>query len=198
MAADEALEKLAGNLAVNLKYVREQRGLTQGQLAKLSGVPRSTVANVETGAANPTLVVLARLAMALQLSLEELLSAPRGRTQLFKKGTLPIVERGRAGRGRATVTKLLPHPLPGMEIDRIELEPGARMAGVPHRPGTQEYLCCERGRMVLYTTGERFELDEGDVAAFQGDQPHAYHNEGARTAIGFSVVTLAPLPGSGR
>src|SRR5690349_19183112 len=149
--ADEQVERLASNLARNLKYVREQRGLTQGQLAKLSGVPRSTVANVETGAANPTLVVLARLARALQLSLEELLSAPRGRTQLYKKGALPILERGRGGRGKATVQKLLPHPIPGMEIDRIDLEPGARMPGVPHRPGTQEYLCCERGRIVLYT-----------------------------------------------
>jgi quercetin dioxygenase-like cupin family protein len=68
---------------------------------------------------------------------------------------------------------------------------------VPHRPGTQEYLCCERGTIVLFTTGERFVVETGDVAAFQGDQAHAYHNEGTEPAIGFSVVTLAPLPGGG-
>src|SRR5207245_2425205 len=50
----EAIETLAGNLGRNLRYVRERRGLTQAQLAKLCGLPRSTVGNLETGACNPT------------------------------------------------------------------------------------------------------------------------------------------------
>jgi len=190
--SDSLTEALASNLGANLKHVRQKRGLTQGEIAKLSGLPRSTIANLETGACNPTLSVLARLGSALQLSLEELLSAPRARCQLFPKGALPLVSRGRGGK-KVLVAKLLPHAIPGMEIDRIELEPGARMTGVPHRPGTQEYLACERGRIVLWTTGQRFDLAQGDVAAFDGDQPHSYHNEGDTIAVGFSVVTLAPV-----
>jgi len=187
----DPVEPFAASLAANVRWLRERRGLTQAQLAELCGLPRSTVGNVETGSANPTLHVLVRLALALQLSIEELLSAPRGRTEVYRAGELPT---DRRARGKARVHKLLPHPIPGMEIDRIELDPGARMAGVPHRPGTQEYLCCEKGRLVLWTAGERMELDPGDVAAFQGDQPHGYHNEGRAPAVGFSVVTLAPVP----
>lgn len=192
MAEDADLLALAEHLAANLRFVRQRRGLTQGQLARLCGVPRSTIANLETGASNPTLSVLARLGRALQLSLEELLSPPRARCQLFKSGSLPIHSRAR---GRAKVHKLLPHPIPGMEIDRMELEPGARMTGVPHRPGTHEYLCCERGALTVMVSGERFDLEPGDVAAFPGDQAHSYHNRGDGLALGFSVVTLAPLPG---
>ncbi len=92
--------------------------------------------------------------------------------------------------------KILPDPIPGMEIDRIELLPGARMTGAPHRPGTREYLTCERGRLALWAAGERFELSPGDVAAFQGDQPHSYQNLGGVPAVGFSVVTLAPMAGA--
>jgi XRE family transcriptional regulator, regulator of sulfur utilization len=186
-----AVESLAENLGANLRFVRERRGLTQAELASLSGIPRSTIAHVETGASNPTLSILARMAGALQLSLEELLSAPRGRIELYRKGELPEQQRAR---GKAVVHKLLPHPIPGMEIDRIELLPGARMAGVPHRPGTQEYLSCESGRLTLFTTGERIDLEPGDVAAFPGDQPHSYHNETGEKTIGFSVVTLSPVP----
>ncbi|HKA87379.1 MAG TPA: XRE family transcriptional regulator [Haliangiales bacterium] len=185
------IEALAANLAENLRYVRERRGLTQSQLAKLCGVPRSTIANVETGAANPTLSVLARVAGALQLSLEELLSAPRARCQLFPKGSLPLQARGRGG--KALVHKLLPHAIPGMEIDRMELAAGERMAGIPHRPGTHEYLYCEDGALTLWVAGQRFDLGPGDVAAFPGDQAHTYANAGARPAVGFSVVTLAPM-----
>jgi quercetin dioxygenase-like cupin family protein len=66
------------------------------------------------------------------------------------------------------------------------------MTGVPHRPGTREYLACERGRLTLWAGGESFELGPGDVCAFQGDQPHSYGNPGDAIAIGFSVVALSP------
>ena len=75
----------------------------------------------------------------------------------------------------------------------MELAPGAQIVGVPHRPGTREYLCCERGQLVLWAGGERYALEPGDVAAFQGDQKHSYRNEGQTNAIGFSVVALVPI-----
>jgi XRE family transcriptional regulator, regulator of sulfur utilization len=183
---------MAVNLAQNLRYIRQRRNLTQQDLAKLCGVPRSTVGQIETGSCNPTLSVLARVAMSLHVSIEELLSTPQARCAVFPKGTLPTSSRGRGG--TVQVQKLLPDPIPGMEIDRMELPPGARMTGVPHRPGTREYLCCERGQLTFWAAGERYTLAPGDVAAFQGDQAHSYQNDGAIVAVGFSVVTLAPVP----
>jgi transcriptional regulator with XRE-family HTH domain len=191
MPEADPIGALAGNLAQNLRHVRGQRGLTQQQISKLSGLPRSTVAQLETGGGNPTLAVLSRLAASLRISIEELLSAPRARCRLFKRGELPVEARGKSG--SAQVSKLLPDPIPGMEIDRIELGPHARMTGIPHRPGTREYLACERGRITLWTTGEKFDLGPGDVAAFEGDQRHSYVNDGDALAVGFSVVTLAPI-----
>jgi transcriptional regulator with XRE-family HTH domain len=189
--SDRRVEALAENLAANLRHLREARGLTQQQLAALAGLPRSTVAQIETGAGNPTLAVLARLGSSLRLGIEELLSAPRAPVQLFPRGTLPSRAHSRGARGE--VRSLLPDPIPGMQIDRVELAPGARLAGVPHRAGTKEYLACERGRLTLWTGGERFDLAPGDVAAFLGDQPHSYLNEGDAVAVGYSVVTLAPV-----
>ena len=52
------------------------------------------------------------------------------------------------------------------------------MAGVPHTPGTREYLTCERGTVELAVAGERYTLAEGDVVIFRGDQRHGYHNPG--------------------
>ena len=185
-----SLDTLSVHLAANLRFLRQRRDLTQAQLAKLCGVPRSTIGQLESGSGNPTLSVLARIAAALSLSIEELLSAPHARCAVFPRGSLPVLARGKAG---ATVQKLLPDAIPGMEIDRIELSPGGRLTGVPHRPGTREYLCCEKGRITLWTEGEKHVLSAGDVAAFQGDQPHSYQNEGDAPAIGFSVVALAPF-----
>ncbi len=180
-------DRLASNLATNMKYLRQQRGITQARLAKRASLPRSTVATLEIGDGNPTLSVLSRLSLAFQVSIEELLSTPRAPCQLFRKGALPSSSRGQ---GKVRVSKLLPDPIPGMEFDRIEIPAGGRMVGVPHRPGTREYLCCEQGSLTLVSAGERYTLQPGDVAAFRGDQRHSYQNEGAKRAVGFSVVTL--------
>jgi mannose-6-phosphate isomerase-like protein (cupin superfamily) len=130
--------------------------------------------------------VLDRVAGALSVTLEELVAVPRAAAHLYRRGELPVRQLG-----EATVFKLLPDVIAGMEIDRIELPPSARMTGVPHTPGTREYLTCASGDIVLVAAGERFELAVGDVVAFRGDQRHSYFNPGARPSIGFSVVALA-------
>jgi XRE family transcriptional regulator, regulator of sulfur utilization len=64
--------------------------------------------------------------------------------------------------------------------------------GTPHTPGTREYLTCERGRIELVVSGERYLLEAGDVVAFAGDQRHSYGNPGEVLAVGFSVVMWIP------
>ena len=176
---------LGDRLAKNLKQLREARGLTQEQIAKLAGVPRATWTNLESGSANPTIQVLSRAADALQVTVEELISTPRAACELFPFGSLPTRRQG-----NAEVRKLLPHPIPGMEMDRIELPPGGRMPGVPHTPGTREYLAVEAGEIVLVAAGERSHLRAGDVIAFRGDQRHSYANPGTKVAIGYSFVLV--------
>jgi len=178
--------ELAGRLAKNIKLLRETRGLTQQQMAKLGGVPRATWAHLESGEANPTLAVLHKAATALQVSIEELLSAPQSAARHYAAGTLPV-----RTPGQAMVRKLLPDAIPGMEIDRIEVAPGGRMTGVPHTPGTREYLTIEAGQMLLLVSGERFQLERGDLVVFRGDQKHSYHNPGTKPAVGYSVVVMA-------
>jgi transcriptional regulator with XRE-family HTH domain len=173
-------------LAANIAQLREVRGLTQQQMAKVAGVPRATWAHLESGEANPTLAVLNRAAAALQVSIEELIRAPRPAVKHFPARAVPV-----RMRGDVAVRKLLPDPIPGMEIDRMELPPGAKLVGIPHVPGTTEYLTCERGSLVLVAAGESWTLAQGDVVVFRGDQRHSYANPGDRPAVGYSVVVLA-------
>jgi transcriptional regulator with XRE-family HTH domain len=178
---------VAVNLSENVRQLREARGLTQEQASQLSGVPRPTWATLESGSSNPTLAVLVKVASALQVSIEELIGPPRQVGRVFRRDELPA--RTRTG---VHVRRLLPEKLAGLEIERMELPAGGHLRGVPHTPGTREYLTCERGTVVLSAGGETFELAPGDVVVFRGDQKHAYHNPGARDAVAYSVVALAP------
>lgn len=176
-------------LARNIKQLREARGMTQGQMATLASLPRATWANLESGGANPTLAVLHAVAHALQVSMEELIAVPHAEAQAFPRGSLP-----QRTAGSVTIQTLLPDPIPGMEIGRMELPEGTRLSGVPHTPGAREYLTCESGTLLLVVAGEKFTLQPGDVVAFRGDQKHSYANPGKKTAVGYSVVVLARMP----
>ncbi|MBI3725502.1 XRE family transcriptional regulator [bacterium] len=180
-------DKVPSHLAHNVKQLRTARGLTQAQVARASGLPRPTWANIESGAANPTLSVLLKVASALQVPIEELIAPPRAACKLYEAGSIP--ERRR---GEVVLRGLLPDAIPGMSIERMELPPRARMAGIPHMPGTREYLTCEAGQILLVVSGERWTLGPGDLVVFRGDQSHSYHNPGGRTAVGYSTVLFAP------
>lgn len=179
-------EDVAANLAENVRALRDARGLSQAQLAKAAGIPRPTWTNIESGAANPTLAVLLKVAAALQVRLEELLAAPRANVRLFKADELTVRRRG-----KVVIRKLLPEQLHGLDIERLELPSGTAMIGVPHTAGTREYLSCERGSVELSVRGQTFVLEPGDGVVFAGDQRHAYRNAGRGLAVAHSVVTFA-------
>src|SRR5262245_31485400 len=112
----------AFNLASNIRTLREGRGLSQQQMAKLTGIPRPTWANLESGAANPTLSVLVRVAAALQIRIEELIGPPKASARFYRAEDL-----AKRTRGNVTVRKLLPDALAGFEIERMEFPVGATM-----------------------------------------------------------------------
>ena len=122
----ETTDSLAGNLATNLLTIRRERAWTQQQLAERSGVPRSTIAGMESGGGNPSLTNLARVAGSLGVGLEELLARPRSACKLIRAKDVPLRERTR---GRVRVRKLLPERVRGLEMDRMDIDPGASMGG---------------------------------------------------------------------
>jgi transcriptional regulator with XRE-family HTH domain len=63
------MRKLVGR---NVKRIRQQKGLTQEQLAELSGFSQQYISGLEQGRRNPTVVSLYELAMALGVGHMEL------------------------------------------------------------------------------------------------------------------------------
>jgi transcriptional regulator with XRE-family HTH domain len=183
-------DQVAGHLARNLSALRHVRGLTQDTLAKAAGVPRSTIANLESGEGNPSLAVLVKVASALGAPIDELLGAPRARVRKWASADIAVQQTG----GGVSLRPLVPEPAPGELLNIMEFQPGANMRGTPHLPGTREYFTCLEGRVVIFVTGDRHELEAGEVLAFPGNVPHAYQNASKTApARGISVVILAKV-----
>ena len=56
----------------SLRAARKERGLSQAQLAEMTGVSRNTISSIETGQFNPTAKLALILCIALDKKFEEL------------------------------------------------------------------------------------------------------------------------------
>lgn len=77
LSRDHAQRLAQEILANRVATVREARRLSQGELARISGVPQPTIARVESGVIkSPGAAILKRLAEALSTPVDDLLGSP--------------------------------------------------------------------------------------------------------------------------
>ena len=67
------MDNSAKKLGNNMKKLRLEKGMSQGDICRKLGVDRSYISNVESGKKNPTLSTITKLAKALGVSVCELL-----------------------------------------------------------------------------------------------------------------------------
>lgn len=182
------VDNLAHNLAHNLTAMRKRRQLSQAKLAGIAGIPRSTVTHMESGAGNPSLANLARVAGALQASLEDLLARPHDAVAHVGADQVPV-----RSAGGVKVFKLLPQRIGALELERFELRPGGTLPGPPHTKGTLEYLYGLKGAVQVLIAGETYRVGAGDLLSFPADQPHSYRNAERSIADVLSLVLPIPL-----
>ena len=61
------------NAGKRIKALRRKRGLSQKQLAEISGIAQSSISHIETGDRSPTLRTVEKIAMGLEVQPGELL-----------------------------------------------------------------------------------------------------------------------------
>ena len=63
----------AQKLGENLKRIRTEKGISQGDIVRKLGMPKSFVSNIENGKTNPTLATITKLAKAIGVPIGELI-----------------------------------------------------------------------------------------------------------------------------
>lgn len=167
-------EQINRAVAENCKRLREERELTLDRAAKLTGVSRSMLAQIEKGEANPTISVLWKIASGYKVSFTSLLEDREKAPSILRgEQTEPLREDG----GR-----YLNYPVFSFderacfETYRIVIAPGGSLQAQGHLPGTEEFITVFTGTVEIETDGKRYRLDSGDSIRFQADRPHAYRN----------------------
>jgi transcriptional regulator with XRE-family HTH domain len=63
----------AQKLGKNLKRIRIEKGISQGEIGRILETDKGFISNIENGKTNPTLATIAKLARAIGVSVGELM-----------------------------------------------------------------------------------------------------------------------------
>lgn len=170
---------LSSSLAETVSSVRTARGLSVAALAEASGVSRAMIAKVERGAAQPTAVLLGRLAAALGLTLSQLVARAEGQDRpVARRGEQPVWTDPATGYVRRALTPGTGGPA---ELIEVELPPGRRI-GFPAGTyaGTHHQVWVLAGELRFHEGPVVHDLAAGDCLRLGPPQDCAYENASSR------------------
>ena len=179
----------SGRLGVRVRDLRKDRGLTLEELAEASGVSRAMISKLERGEKNPTLVIAARLAEGLGVSLSRLAGVEERReVVVVPKERRPVLRDPETGFVRQSLSPTFAGR--GVEFLRNVVPEGSTSGDFPpHRKGVEEHLVVERGELEATLGGERYLLREGDALFFEADVPHRLDNVGRGECSYYLVIS---------
>ena len=67
------MKTIPKKLGMNLKKIRIEKGMSQGDISRKLDMDRGYISSVESGKRNPTITTLEKFAKALEISIDELL-----------------------------------------------------------------------------------------------------------------------------
>lgn len=167
-------------LATSLRAARKARGLSLDAAAKLSGVSRSMVSQIERGESSPTVATLWALTQALQLDFAGLLETrPAPGIDVTRASSAPVIQRG----GVTIRILSAPESVGAHEVYELVFAPGAKLTSEAHSPGCREHLTVLEGHLIVTSGKATDRLSSGDVARYPADRPHEIAAEGTARAI---------------
>ncbi len=171
--ATDRIERVLAGLGTRLRTARRNREMTLEELAEASGTSVAHISRLESGARQPSLDGLLRLAFGLGVPMDELLGEPEEPEAgtVVRGATAPFYE-GPAARFQPLVPPAGPEGLQAMKVvfpaDRVDPR------HEPHEHGGQEWLYVLKGRLRLTLGTGRTMLEPGDAAFFDARLPHGF------------------------
>jgi transcriptional regulator with XRE-family HTH domain len=170
---DGGVDGLVRAVAANVRALRLEAGLTLADLAAAAGLGKSTLAQLESGKANPSVETLWAIAAALRVSFARIVEEARPALQVVLASEVPVMhsdeDSGWAGRLLSAS-----HRRGTFDLYVIDIDAGSVRHAEPHHAGVVEHLVVVQGRLRVGPQPGPVELGPGDLVTFAADVPHVY------------------------
>jgi transcriptional regulator with XRE-family HTH domain len=177
------LNLIIGN---KLKDIRNKRNLSLDEMAKLTGVSKAMLGQIERGQSNPTVSTLWKIATGLKVSFSLFIDENQDDLKtICQNNIIPILE----DNGKMRLYPIFPFDAnKGFEIFTIELEPGCDHISVPHNDGVEEYIIVTEGQIEININDKKFTLQKGNSMKFMANKPHTYKNTSQYISVFQNII----------
>lgn len=166
-------------VANNIKRLREENKLSMDELAKLSGVSKSMLAQIERGDGNPTISTLWKISNGMKVPFDALTIRPKSLYEIVKTSEIqPILEDD----GKVKNYSIFPdNENRRFAVYYLELDVGSYWESEPHLKGTTEFITIFNGKLEIFSDGQKFLVETGENIRFKADTVHSYKNVGTES-----------------
>lgn len=175
--------------AENLKRLREEKRLSLDNVAKLSGVSKSMLGQIERGEVNPTISTVWKISNGLKVSFTTLMSRPEADFEIVRKADIkPLQEIDGKSRNYPVFSF---DDTRRFEMYLLEIDPGGQIVAEAHPLSTQEFITIFSGELTIRANDGEFVVANGNSIRVKADNPHEYHNAGEEM-VKLSMVIYYP------
>ena len=169
----ESVDSFVRAVAANVRALRLDAGLTLADLSSAAGLGKSTLAQLESGKANPSVETLWAIAAALRVPFARIVEEDRAALRVVRARDVPPMHSAEAPgwAGRLLATS---HGRGTFDLYTLDLEAGTTRHADPHHAGVTEHLIVVVGRLRVGPETGPVELEAGDLVTFAADAPHVY------------------------
>ena len=174
-------------IGAGLRQARRDRAMTLRQVAQAAGVTESFLSQVERDIASPSIATLRRIAVALGMSIGEILDQAGPHGQLVRAADRRVVTYpGLDARDEF----LTDGTNARLQVIMSIIEPGGGTGTEAYaHESDEECLIVLEGALYLWVGEEEYRLATGDAIRYSSRVPHRNENPGPGTARVLFVVT---------
>jgi len=179
----ENLDKAIGK---NIKRIRTSYNLSMDQVAEMTGVSKSMIARIESGASTPTVTTLWKICNGLKVSFTTMLDDPTELDVVLNKEELkaPTLNDSHDLYG------IIPFDVnKKFELFEMVVYPESSQATGQHVGVSEEVVYILEGELTMVTGEKTRRLSKGDVYRFKPDSEHIYKNE-TKLPVSFMVAII--------
>lgn len=172
-----------------IRSYRQANGESLHILSNRSGVSRSMIAQIESGQTNPTILVLAKLANAMNIKLGDLVDPP------VETADINIVSPSSENMISPKKSAFICHhlfgnrPLALADFYYFYFKRHGKTAFKANIPGSSKYLWLESGHLIIHLAGKRLFMSSGEMTSFNASIPHRFECRENELAKGIFLVS---------
>ncbi|UAL42304.1 XRE family transcriptional regulator [Shewanella inventionis] len=171
---------IKAHMAEHLKTIRKTKALSLDATAKLTGVSKAMLGQIERQESSPTIATLWKIASGLNTSFSAFMVA---------EDSVRIAEKTFPDDPNMQIHTLFAYnPQTQFEMFEITLSGFHQQMSAPHGVGVIEHVIIIEGELAVFCDGKWLTLGCGQRCRFFADQIHGYHAV-SETAVFHNIVS---------